>query len=98
MSWRDSIPFLGQSKSKTTIAVAPYGGGIRPAIVPPSVIVARLNRLAMLRTILTSFIAFVVIACLVIVFLLVQRMDTRLYVADGTAFGCEVREIGGGEQ
>lgn len=95
MSWRDKVPFM--KPKKAGLAIAPYGGGVRPPVMGPSAIQARLSRLALVRTILTSAVAFLVIAIAVTSFILVSRMDTRLYVADGTPFGCPVTELGAAE-
>lgn len=92
MGLRDNIPFF--RRKKTGLAITPYGGGVRPAVMGPSAIEARLSRLAVIRTALTSAVAFFVLAIAITSLILINRMDTRLYVADGTAFGCPVTELG----
>jgi hypothetical protein len=85
---RDHIPFL--SKKANGISVPAYGGGIRPSIVAPSTIKKRLNFLSNVRAALTAGLFTVVIMNLIAIFVLTDRMNTRLYVADGTPFGCPV--------
>lgn len=86
-----NIPFL--RKKKVGLSIAAYGGGVRPPVMGPSAIRGRLSRLALIRTILTSACAFTVLAIAATSLILISRMDTRLYVADGTAFGCTVTEL-----
>lgn len=86
------IPFM--KTKKVELVIAPYGGGVRPSVIGPSEIQARLSRLALIRTILTSAVAFLVITIAVTSFILISIMDTRLYAADGTPFGCPVTKLG----
>lgn len=87
-----ALPFLGKKRRK--LPIEPYGGGLMPAVVSPSVIRRMLERLSLIRTALTAAIGFIALINVIFVFVLIGRMDAQLYVADGTPFGCPVEELG----
>ena len=91
MRWRDGVPFL--KPRHAVLAIAPYGGGVRAPVMGPSAIQVYLSRLALIRTVLTSALIFLVIAIAMTSLIMTWHMDTRLYVADGTPFGCPVIEL-----
>ena len=87
-----TLPLIGKRRRKPPIER--YGGGLMPAVIGPSTIRRKLERLSLIRATLTAAIAFLTIANAVFVLVLVGRLDTQLYVADGTPFGCPVEELG----
>tara|TARA_R110000737_G_scaffold127218_3_gene159757 strand:- start:17185 stop:17460 length:276 start_codon:yes stop_codon:yes gene_type:complete len=86
------IPFI-TPKTKQ-LPIAPYGGDIRPSVWGPH----RMSRVLAQKSFMTVMLSVSVILCgllaMALLALLVTRMGTQLYVADGSAFGCRVPVIG----
>lgn len=76
---------------KDRIAVPPFGGDVRPAVMGPTNIKGQLARLAFVRVFLLTIIVSVSLACLVLAIRTPMIMGTELFVGDGSAVGCHVQ-------
>jgi hypothetical protein len=76
------------------VAIAPFGGELRPAPLSPESAIRQMG----VREFLVLLLLFIAITFTVLnigLSLFAQyRAGSTVYVADGTPFGCEVEEIG----
>lgn len=86
------MALFGLFSSKKRLAIEAFGGDIRPAVKGPGYIQKSLTRQSFIRTLITSFIIVVSLAILVLAIRAPGVMDTQLFISDGSAFGCFVRD------
>lgn len=89
------IPFLPQRGGGLRFPA--FGGDIRPPVKGPGRIKSELARLAFIRTMLSAMILIIAIVCVVFAIRAPSVMDTDLFVADGSAFGCRLSPFAQGE-
>lgn len=87
------LDLLHRKKQKAGLLLTPYGGGIRPAVIGPVQIQKMLGRLTLVRSTITAMILFLIIINGFYIYRLMSEMDTQLYVADGTPFGCQLEGL-----
>lgn len=86
------MSILGLGKKKT-IAIAPFGGELRPAVVAPQRAISGANAREFVIFLLLVIALVMTILNAGLGYLAQQRADATPYVADGSPFGCEVQEM-----
>lgn len=77
-------------RRRSRLAIAPFGGDIRPPVMGPTQIQGQLARLAAARTFLTAIVTVLALVNLGFAIRTPGIMGTELFVSDGSAFGCHV--------
>lgn len=83
-------------RSTGRIQIDAHGGGLRAPIVTPFALKRVRARLQFANTFVETMILILLVTACLAALGAVTRMDGRLYVADGSRFGCRVSETGAG--
>lgn len=84
----------GRLAGANMIAVPVHGGGARPPIKGRVGLERRLTRYATVNTALMAMLLALLVSAAMATKVAIDRRDARLFVADGSRFGCEVQHIG----
>ncbi|MCB5411738.1 hypothetical protein [Pseudogemmobacter faecipullorum] len=86
-----SLPF-GRNKQKKAKITA-WGDDFRDPVIGPMGMMAQINQLNFIKTMMISAIMLLLLVNAGIAWAVINTMDTKVYVADGSRFGCLINPL-----
>ena len=86
-----AFPFRRSKGAK--LAIEPWGDSYESPVVGPFAMLNAIGRLAFIKAAVVSGLIASLLLNILLVWGVVNNMNTRVFVADGSRFGCEVLPV-----
>lgn len=78
---------------RAKLAIPPWSDEYRPPVAGPEALTNKIDRLNFLKAVIASALIAVLVICILLSFAVMMRMNTFIYVADGSRFGCRLEAM-----